>query len=233
MDDIGPWFQATIDHIKRHWQAHLLPIIVFYGASMVLGMVFTFAFLFGGMLVAVVGGASGSGAVTMVAAVTIFGGIFALLVAGSLCISPLWAGYLRQVIKLHRGEPTDNGDLLWGYRNLGRVLGLALLRLAIGLVAVMACYLPVIPVGVAFFFALPVMVDRELGPIDSLKASWELAKPHFLALLVVMVALMAIAMVLAYVPFVGGFLSFLVSTSLLVVIYDDLARRDHERRAGA
>ncbi len=233
MSNLGPWINGTVEHVKQHWQAHLLPVVILFMAIMVMSVVMTGLYMVAGLVAAIAGGVMGSEVVMLLLMVVCFGLATLLSLGLGFAIAPLWVGYIRQAIKLHRGEPTGNDDLTWGSRNLGKVLPLILLQGAIGLLAAMACYFPAFLVGVALFFSMPILADRELGAIDCMKASWELARPHFLELLVLLVVLGFASVVLAYIPIVGSLLSLIAAVALLVVVYDDLAQRDLERRSGA
>lgn len=227
MQDIGPWFNLTKAHLTLHWQKHLPPLLAFVAGSFLIGFLAVPMFFCTGMASSILGGVTGSETLTLGVMLAGFGLAVVLIVALSLCLMPLYMGYLRTALKIHRGEPTDRGDLLWGFRNLGKVVGIILLQGALGLAAALCCYFPAFLVGTALFFSFMVAVDRELGPVDCLKASWALVRPRFLEMLVVMIILIFGMMFLAYIPVVGSFASILIYVSAMVVIYDDLVQREH------
>jgi len=229
VQDLGPWFNLTKAHLALHWQKHLPPLLIMVGVSIAVGMAAVPLFLCTGLLSSVLGAASGSEAVTLATMLVGFGLATLLIVAVSIGIMPLYLGYLRTALKLHRGEPVGRDDLLWGFCNLGRVLGLVLLQGALTFPAALCCYFPAFFVGTALFFSFMVLVDREVGPVECVKGSWALAKPRFVELLVVMVILVFAMMVLAYVPVVGSFAGIMVFVAAMVVIYDDLVQREHFR----
>lgn len=168
-----------------------------------------------------------SGAVAGVVSLVVFGIGGLVFLAVIIATTFLFWGYLRVALKLHRGEPTTRSDLLWGFRHPGLVIGVGLVQVARPLPAVMLCYFPVFLVAAALFFTRLVAVDREIGPIDCVKASWALVKPRFFEILVVMFILTFGMVFLAYIPLVGTFLGWMVYTSAMVVIYDDLVQREH------
>ncbi len=227
MNDLGPWLTATKDHCIQHWQVHIVPLLLIYAGGMLIGFVASGLFMCGGFGASIIGGIARSGLVMAVVMVLMFGLFFALIILMGLLLTPIYFGHVRMVLRAHRGEPPDKSDLYWGFRNLGKVAMFVLISGAISLAAAMACYFPAILVSVAFMFAVPAMVDRDLGAVDALKASWELAKPRFVELLVLVFIYFMLIMVLSYVPIVGPFLGTLAYVGCIVIIYDDLTQRDH------
>ncbi|MFH1467587.1 MAG: hypothetical protein ABIO70_24590 [Pseudomonadota bacterium] len=227
MNDLGPWFNLTKAHLSLHWQKHLPPMLITLAPALALGFLLVPVFLLGGVLSSVLGSLTHSGAVAGVVSLVVFGIGGLVFLAVIIATTFLFWGYLRVVLKLHRSEPTDRSDLLWGFRHPGLVIGVGLVQVALSLPAVMLCYFPVFLVAAALFFTRLVAVDRELGPIDCAKASWALVKPRFFEILVVMFILTFGMVFLAYIPLVGTFLGWMVYTSAMVVIYDDLVQREH------
>ncbi len=227
MQNLGPWLNATKDHVSKHWQAHLLPLVLLYAGGIAVGIAATVVVLAGGIAVTVVGAIVQSGWLAALAMVVFYGGGLLAIIVMAMLLTPIYFGHVAVVIRAHRGEPAHPGDMWWGFRNLGKVTVFMVLSTVISLGAAMLCYFPAILVSVAFMFAVPAMVDRDLGAVDALKASWELAKPRFLELLVLMFIFFALIMVLSYVPLVGPFLGTIAYVGAIIVIYDDLMQRDH------
>ncbi|MBT0994740.1 hypothetical protein KIN34_10635 [Cellulomonas sp. DKR-3] len=107
---------------------------------------------------------------------------FVLLVVGGLItlvtvvlFSILQAGFVQAALRLSRGEALSV-DTFYRFRNLGAVVVAALLVGVLTAVGYALCYLP--GIAVAFFaqFTLYYVVDRGLGAVDALKASFELVK---------------------------------------------------------
>jgi uncharacterized membrane protein YesL len=227
MNDLGPWLSATVEHVKNHWQVHIVPLLLLYLGGTLIGLVATGLFMCGGFGVSIVAGITQSGLMSALAVTLLMILGTGLIVLLAIALTPIYFGHVRVVLRAMRGEPADPGDLYWGFRNIGRVAAFVLISGSISLVAAMACYFPAILVSVAFFFAVPAMVDRELGAVDALKASWELAKPRFFELLVLIFVFFAAMMVLSYVPLVGPFLGTIAYIGAMLVVYEDLVQRDH------
>ncbi len=227
MNNIVPWLQATKDHLVKHWQVHLVPLLIVFAGGMVIGLVLTALFMCSGIFVSIVAGATESGLATLLMVVVLFGLCILFTVVLSFLLMPIYIGYVRVVLRAHRGEPPDKADMFWGVRNIGQVMLLMLLQAVLGFGAAMLCYFPALIVSAALMFSIPAMVDRDLGAIEAMKASWELVKPRFLEIIVLIFALFAVIMILSYVPIVGPFVGSMAYIGAMVVVYDDLVRRDH------
>ncbi len=227
MDNLGSWLSATKDHVVNHWQEHVVPLVIMFAASMVVGLGATALFMVAGMFVSLVAAITQSGVMSMLAALLLFGLCMLLLVVLSLALVPVYMGHVRVALRAHRGEPPDSADLTWGFRNLGKVAVFTVLSFTISMVAMMLCYFPALLVGVALMFAVPAMVDRDLGAVEAMKLSWELARPRFFELLVLWFLYVAVSMIASYIPLVGPFIAVIAYVGAMVVIYDDLVQRDH------
>jgi hypothetical protein len=227
MQNLGPWLNATKDHVVQHWQSHLVPLVLLYAGGMVVGMVASVLFMAGGFFISIIGAIVQSGLIMALAMLVFFGLGMVGIIAMGMLLTPIYFGHVRVVLRAHRGEAPDPSDLYWGFRNLGKVAAYVVISGTISLAAAMLCYFPALLVSVAFMFAVVAMVDRDLGAIDALEVSWELVKPRFLELLVLMFIYFAAIMVLSYVPLVGPFLGTIAWVGSTIVIYDDLVQRDH------
>jgi hypothetical protein len=219
MNEIGAWTSAIVDHLGKHWQAHLLPAIAFFAATMIVtfGVMFVLVALM--IVLAIAVEIIGGPAELLIGPIAFLLGFFGMLVP-MLFIMPLFIGHVRMALLAHRGETPTNGELFWGYRRIVKVLVLMGIIGAVNIVAVLFCFFPSLIWAVVTLFAVPAMVDRDLGPVEALGASWELVKPRFVPLLVFMVLYFVVGMVLYYVPIVGPLLTFAVFVAMSVVLYD-------------
>src|SRR5204862_1085512 len=83
------------------------------------------------------------------------------------------AGIVKFSLKVARGEPYAFGDVFAGGQYFLSILVahiLTYIAVAIGLVLLIA---PGIFVAICFSMAVPIIVDRNLGPIDALGESWK------------------------------------------------------------
>jgi len=222
MKHLGSWLAGAVDHLKNNWQAHIPPGLVFVVATMVMALGFTAVMVVLGGVVGFLAAVVQDERVVLIAA--IIGGIafFAAIIVMTVLIQPLWMAYVRYTIHLLRGEKPELGELAWGYKHIAPVTGLIALTMAATFIAMLFCYFPGFLVAAALYFAMPVMADRECGPIEAIKASWELVKANFLDVFVLMLVVMVGSMVLSYVPFIGPMAMIIVFVVIQSVAYVQL-----------
>ncbi|MBW2522825.1 MAG: hypothetical protein JRI23_01555 [Deltaproteobacteria bacterium] len=106
--------------------------------------------------------------------------IAAQLISGGMSIinflvaSFMLGGMTLMCLKIARGEPYEFGDIFKGGPYFGGILAANFL---IGLGVVFGLIFLIIPgiyLALAWSLTVPVMVDREIGPIEAMKESWRL-----------------------------------------------------------
>ncbi len=122
------------------------------------------------------------------AVATLLAGLVGSITLG-ICAAPLSAGLFMMLFAKMRGEPVAIGDVFKGFQKFGPAFVMMLVvMVATGLVSFLlsltgigAFIAPLlgIVVGGATFYALPMIAATEVGPIDSIKVSWEKVKPNF------------------------------------------------------
>jgi uncharacterized membrane protein len=92
----------------------------------------------------------------------------------------LLAGAYKSAMKQLRGEAFSIGDLFSGGDCFLRVLGVILLIAILGSIGAMLCILPGLIVQGLCFFAIPLVVERGMGPVAAIQASIEATKKDWL-----------------------------------------------------
>ncbi len=222
MDQIGVWFSATIDHLKQHWSKHILPFFaLFFGILLVAGLAFG-AFFLSTLLFGAIGSAFDDDAITgmMGALGMAVGGFLGFLF--TLLLPPLFLAHVRLILMLERGDPEARYALGWAYKRLLAVVMVMLGKGFLNGIGVLLCFVGVYLTGALTYVALPALADRDQGGVDALSTALALGKANILPLVVFMFGLAILNMVLMFVPFVGGFLAFVVNTAAPVIVYEKL-----------
>ena len=120
----------------------------------------------------------------------------------------LMAGYFKTALKQLRGEPTSLGDLFSGGDCFLRVAGTLLLLVILGSIGLLFCIFPGLIIYGLCMFALPLTVDKKLGPIAAIQASIEATKKDwvmytFFALVVYIIA--SVGAMLCYVGLLASY----------------------------
>ena len=231
MKNLGPWLGLAFDEFKRNWKEHLIPSMVMFGITLVL--------VFGLMAIGVVAaavlillGSAISEDVAAVVAIACYAlGLPLSIVLMVAVMTPLMVGYYRIVLRVMRGEPYELSEM-FALDGLGKaVVGNLVGAFATG-VAAMFCYLPALPVSVLFFFTLPLIADNKADSgMDAVRKSIALARQDFMGLLVYWVVALMIGMVVAYIPFVGAFVSMPLFSIFILTPYLALTRGEGEQPA--
>lgn len=116
--------------------------------------------------------------------------IYALLLAGSfglaiVVIGPLTAGFYIAGLKSIRGETVEFSDFYAGFKSFGPLVIQSLVLLTLVLVGVAFCIVPGMYLGVAWSFAVPILLERKLGWWESMTFSMKVANKQFWMILLV------------------------------------------------
>ncbi len=102
-------------------------------------------------------------------------------------IAFLQAGINDVALRTARGEKTTIGQFFGGGRFVGRfMVGGLLLGLAVG-IGELLCVVPGLILALGLSMWTFVAIDRNMGAVDSLKASWEMTKGHKMTIFVLVI----------------------------------------------
>ena len=90
------------------------------------------------------------------------------------------AGLFKYYLKLIRGESASVGDAFSGFGpQTGQLILLSLVQMTLVMVGCVCCLIPGIYLSVAWYFALPLVIDRGLGFWDAMQLSRRLVNKHW------------------------------------------------------
>jgi hypothetical protein len=154
---------------------------------------------------------------------------FLIIVGASMLATPfynvLMAGQFNYYLKLIRGQDATVADAFSGFKNF---LQLALLGLVMGLliwIGICLCVLPGIYLSVAWYFAMPLVIDRGMGFWEAMEFSRKVASKHWFTVfaLIVVIGLLAIAGVCACC--IGILVTMPIAWVALMYAYEDIFSR--------
>ncbi|MGO4254870.1 hypothetical protein [Marmoricola sp. RAF53] len=108
--------------------------------------------------------------------VSLFGAALGGLVV-SFLIATLGAGFIKCALNVVDHQPVSAGDV-FAYATKSNVLGTAAIVSGATFVGTLLCYLPGLIVAFLFFFAMFFAVDKDLAPMDAVKASVSFTTSH-------------------------------------------------------
>ncbi|MGV0849787.1 hypothetical protein [Mycolicibacterium phlei] len=130
-------------------------------------------------------------------AITILGYIVALVVGAA-----IQSAYYGGMLDVANGTPVTIGSF-FKPRNVGAVIIAAVIVGILTSIGFMLCIVPGFVVMVFTMFTVVALLDRNLAPIDAIKASFDVAKSNFLQVLLTMLVVIAVIVVGALLCGVG------------------------------
>ena len=153
---------------------------------------------------------------------TLVSGVIAVLLAftivGLLLYMPLFAGLWIVPLMMLKGRPHGFNDFFGGFKQLGELLLLGLVMgLLIGL-GTIAFILPGIYLGIAWTWALGLVLDRRMGFWDAMSASLKVVNKNFWETLL-LVLVIAVINSIGSMVVVGSLVTIPLSFCMLVAGY--------------
>lgn len=153
----------------------------------------------------------------------ILGGMAANMLWSFLTGGAMMGGLFHLNLKLIRGEPARLGDVFAGFRQaFGRLTGTYILSLLLIYLGLAFCLVPGIYLGVAWMFALPLIMDTPLGVWQALELSRKVVTRQWWILfaLALLAGLIAAAGIIACC--IGILFTAPLMYTILMYAYDDL-----------
>jgi len=142
--------------------------------------------------------------------------------------SVFMGGLLAYYLKVIRGEPAAVADAFSGFGpSLGQLALLGLVQWLLVYLGLALCILPGIYLGVAWYFAIPLVIDRRMGFWEAMELSRRVVSRHWFVVLglVVVCSLVAVCGLLACC--IGLLVSAPVGTIALMYAYEDVFGRQN------
>lgn len=150
----------------------------------------------------------------------------AILVLGSLVtfvvVGAISSAYYAGLLDIANGQPVTIGSF-FKPRNVGSVLIASFVIGVLTSIGQALCVLPGLVVSIFTLFALVSIVDRNLAPMDALKASFDLVKANFVQVLLAWLIIGVIIAVGALLCGIGIIVAAPVAALFLVHTYRKLA----------
>jgi uncharacterized membrane protein len=210
----GAWNVFT-----RHWT----PLCV---GMLIMGAIFAVPILVvyvGGMAMAIAAsesaGRGGDPDAGLAIALGLLGVVGALMLLVFL-LSPIFTGrYLRMTMTAVRGGTPAVGDLFKGEMRYGSMLALVLLHTLLVSVGYMLLVVPGVILAIGLQFSAFFVVDRRMGAVEAMKASWQLTSGRKGQVFVVMLLMGLVAAGCGMIPFVGHFIGYSLMFLGLAIAY--------------
>jgi uncharacterized membrane protein len=150
-------------------------------------------------------------------AVTAIGWIVALIVGGA-----IQSAYYSGILAIANGEQVTVGSF-FKPRSVGNVIVASVIVSVLTTIGLFLCVLPGLAVAFFMVFAIIALLDRNLAPIDAIKASFNIVKNNFVQVLLMFLVVAAVAIVGALVCLVGLLVAIPIAALIEVYTYRRLS----------
>ena len=134
----------------------------------------------------------------------------------------LFTGAYRAAFRQLRGERTTIGELFSEGDTVLRVIGAYLLIAVFAMIGSIFCILPAYVVAGTLHYAVPLVIERNLGVTDALRASWDATKAHWFQFTLFGLVIQLIAQLGSLVCGIGLLVTFPLFFTITVAAYKDM-----------
>lgn len=217
--DVGSMLSGAWNVFTRHWA----PLCV---GMLIVGLVVAVPFIvvyIGGMAVMIgaseaarAGGDPEAGAMIGI----VFAGIMVAAMMLMFLVSPIFtARLMRMSMTAVRGGTPAVGDLFKGEMRYGSMLGLMFLQTFAIFLGYLLFIVPGVILAIGLHFSVFLVVDRRMGAVEAMKASWALTRGKKGEVFVVMMLFGLVASGCGLIPFVGHFIGYSLMMLGLSIAY--------------
>lgn len=148
-------------------------------------------------------------------------GLFALIIVLMPLSVFVMGGAYRAAFKQLRGGRVEFRDLFSARDCYWRLLGATLIHFLFAAIGAMLCVIPAFIVSGLFFFTLPLIVERNLGVFEAMRASRDVTQPNLLMFTLLAFVVQLIASAGSYACYVGLLASWPLMFTITAVAYRD------------
>lgn len=146
-----------------------------------------------------------------------------LVIAAAVVQTGLTGGAIVYWLKLIREQDARFGDLGRGFRTLLPLLVTNLIAGICILAGTLVLVVPGVVIGLGLMFVMHVVVDKNIGYIEALKASWSITRGYKVELLLLSILCSLVCLLGAVCLVVGVFVAMPVAFGAVAVAYNRLA----------
>lgn len=148
-------------------------------------------------------------------------GLFAIIIVLIPLTVFLMGGAYRAAFKQLRGGRVEFRDLFSARDCYWRLLGATIIHSVLVAIGAMVCIIPAFIVGGLLFFALPLIVERDLGVFEAMRASRDVTQTNLLMFTLFAFVVQLIASAGGYACYVGLLATWPLMFTITAVAYRD------------
>jgi len=152
--------------------------------------------------------------------------VFIVSVLGTPVYAVLMGGLFKYFLKLIRGEPAGVADAFSGFGpSFGQLLLVGLVQSFLTYLGVLFCIIPGVYLGVAWYFAVPLVIDRQMEFWAAMELSRKVVSKHWFVVFGCVLVMGLVACAGALACCVGIFVSMPLAFAALMYAYEDIFGR--------
>jgi hypothetical protein len=200
----GDWISEGWKMFTEQWKGWVTVSLGFFLAVVVpIGAFFAVMYVMMFATMTVQGPRGAPSGAPVVALLLLYLGIFALIIVLMPLGVLLMGGAYRAAFKQLRGGRVEFSDLFSAKDCFWRLLGAAIVHGVLVSIGAMLCVIPGFIVSGLLFFTMPLIVERNLGVFEAMRASRDVTQPNLLMFTVFAFVAQLIASAGSYACYVG------------------------------
>jgi uncharacterized membrane protein len=219
----GEWISEGWKMFTEQWKAWVINTLVYAlicGTPMMLVIGVFYVYLFSQISKA--SSRYGQPQIAPEALLTFYGA-FILVFFFTLFVAAFFTGGMhKSALKQLRGGKIELRDLFSGGNTYFPILIATLLTVMLSMVGSLLCIIPGLLVSGALFFTMPLIVERRLGPVEAMKASYELTRKNIWMFTLFAIVVGLISQAGAYACYIGLLATIPLMFTISAVAYRDL-----------
>ena len=221
---IGDWISEGWTMFSRQWKGWLTISASFFVATILPLLAFLavmYAMMFATMMSQQQHARGGSPQFPIAFFLFFYLGLFAFIIVLMPLTVFLMGGAYRAAFKQLRGGQVEFRDLFSARDCYWRLLGAALLQGALVMIGAILCVIPAFIVAGMLFFTIPLIVERNLGIVEAMRASRDLAQRRLLMFVLFAFLVQLIVSAGTYLCYVGLLVTWPLMFTITAVAYRD------------
>jgi hypothetical protein len=218
----GDWISEGWKMFTQQWKGWVTLSLGFFGAVVVpIGAFLLVMYVMMFATMTTVGPRGGPPEIPVMTILFLYLGIFALIIVLMPVAVFVMGGAYRAAFKQLRGGRVEFRDLFSARDCYWRLLGATLIHFALAALGAMLCVIPAFIVAGLFFFTMPLIVERNLGVFEAMRASRDVTQPNLLMFTLFAFVVQLIASAGSYACYVGLLASWPLMFTITAVAYRD------------
>lgn len=161
-------------------------------------------------------------------------GAIAIVIAVTIISAPVYtvftAGLFKYFLKLIRGESAGVGDAFSGFGpSIGQLIVFSVVQMVLLLIGYALCIIPGIYLSVAWYFAIPLIIDRRMNFWEAMELSRKMVNKHWIIIFAFLIVYGLLALAGMIACCVGIFVTMPIGFAALMYAYETIFSKSQTR----